>query len=218
MCMNCGSSSFNVPDVKVVSVPVSASLQQISQSFPMLGIGGEMRGLTDADVQLHRLVGMANGVPMDHTAVVSMAKTPPTPEWAERHFMGTLAAERFDYTTTVKVHGRSTIEVSFSIASPPIDDLPGVSLTLDTQKRLVTKTIPDIRTIPDVAVSDLDPVSRMLFISSDDKQCFSRTCLILCLGLTALAALPCLAGGPALYAVCVGPAAAACIIGCKIDC
>ena len=218
MCMNGCSKSSAMPDVKAVSVSASAALRQVSQAFPALGIGGEMRALTDADVQIHRLVGMANGLPMDHTSLVSMANTPATPEWAERHFMGTLAAERFDFTTTVKVHDLNTLELSFSIVSPQVDALPGVSLTLDVQKRLVTKTIPDIRTFSDDAISDLDPVSRMLFISSDDKQCFSRKCLILCLGLTALAALPCLAGGPAVYAICVGPAAAACLIGCKVDC
>lgn len=214
MC-NCTEFPNGEPPFKVVSFPVDKAVENIKKSFPQVGIG--VTGVAENDVQMHRLIGSVNGVPLDSVELVSIGLAVDATS-AHRHFMGTFGGEVFDYKMSVKMASPTTVELGFTIKSPKIDLLPEISFTLDHQKRLITSTRPDILSLPKQEMADIDLVTRMVIIAQAGPALMAKgwniKCLIACLGIVAFAALPCLVGGPAVYAICVGPAAVGCIVGC----
>lgn len=214
MDMFCCETVEQVRDIKTVTTPAADLMMQLAEVTSM---DREVNSLKEADVQIHRLVGTVNDIPLDHLQIISFTKREATTEWAERDFAGAIAHERIQYSVSAKRSGKQ-VEISYAFTEPKIPKLPYLSLTLDTEKMFITATHPDILDLPQQAFTPLDPVSTMVFLTSGRPHEYDLKCLFIVLGFTALSCGPLLAvpgAGVAAFLICAGPATAAALVGCK---
>ena len=215
----CCESNQISQNIKVVSISAAEAIGEIAEAVPEIGIG-EIPCLNKSDVYIHRFVDDVNNVPLNYLKMVSFVKATPTADWAERHFIGTIAEQRFKYSMTVK-RQNNLLDVSLAFREPSIAQLPYVSLTIDPKKGIINSTVPNILELTEQPSSHLDPISAMVHLAhyTFAEAEYDKKCLFIALGFTALSCAPTLlAGGPAglaFFMICAGPAAVAALVGCK---
>jgi hypothetical protein len=188
---------------------VGEALRDISASLPTMGIG-ENSSLERSDVHIHRLVGNINELPLDQAKILSYVTSPATPDWAERHFVGTVLDNRYEYSLTAKQR-EHLIDVDVILRQPETSDLPPFTVTFDPRTGIVASTRPNILEFPGNPSFTRDPVSTSL-LAANGALIDTKTCALVIAFILASCA-PAVVFPPALI-ICAGPALAATFYAC----
>lgn len=203
----CDNLSNSLKNIKVVSIPVKNALTHAADALPFTGIDKAISETTWNDLQLHRLIGTFNEIPLESAEIASAAKAPPTSNWAERQITVAFGNTRFSYNVSVKVKG-DDVEFRVIFEDPQIPGLRELCIVLDPQRGLVKSTFPQIREVAGEPFAAFSPIAQMDVLYNPVRDCtWDLKCVATLIGIASLVCLPLLAGGPGglvAFLICVG--------------